>query len=74
MTNDEKYEYWIEAVRRSISDLKYEKRNLQKRMNENRQKMAEYRNILKRLEQERMKAREQNDEDHADAEPASCVG
>ena len=41
MTNDEKYEYWIAAVLRTISDLQYERKNLQKQMEENRKKMKD---------------------------------
>ena len=74
MTNDEKYEYWIAAVLRSISDLQYERKNLQQRMEENRKQMAECKDILNRLEEERRAEHERERQNHANAEPAPVVG
>ena len=74
MTNDEKYEYWIAAVLRTISDLQYERKNLQKQMEENRRKMNECQSILNRLEEERRAEHDREHPDHADAEPAPVVG
>ena len=74
MTNDEKYEYWIAAVNRTISDLQYERKNLQKHIDENRRQMAECRDILNRLEEERRAEHERERQNHANAEPAPVVG
>lgn len=74
MTNDEKYEYWIAAVNRTISDLQYERKNLQKHMEENRKQMAECKDILSRLEEERRAEHERERQNHANAEPAPVVG
>lgn len=74
MTNDEKYEYWIAAVLRTISELQYDRKNLQKQMEENKKKMSECQDILNRLEEERRAEHERERQNHANAEPAPVVG
>jgi len=73
VTNGEKYEYWIAEIRNALSDLRYEKKNLQKRMHENSQRTAEYKKTLKRLEEERRKEHERAQGD-ADVQSRSAVG
>ena len=58
MTNDEKYQYWIEAVEREIAMLKDDRKRLNKKIIENRQNIASMTNTLRKLKQERRQAHE----------------
>ena len=71
--SDTVLDFQINALRRAMEDLQYEKRQLQQRMNTNRQKMAEFRAALKKLE-ERRKTYERNSTDHADVQPGAAMG
>lgn len=67
-------DFRIDAIRRCMADLNYERKELNRRMNGNRQKMAECRNTLRKLEEERRKGLEREHQDHAVHEPAPTVG
>ena len=66
-------DFQIDALRRCMAELNYEKKELNRRMNTNRQKAAECRKSLRRLEEERRKEHERAQGD-ADVQPGSAVG
>lgn len=74
MTNDERYVYWISAVRQSIAEAVRDQEHLKKLMAENRRQLTEYRWILQRLEDERRMENERSHQGHADVEPSPAVG
>lgn len=74
MTNDERYVYWISAVRQSIAEAVRDQEHLKALMAENRRQLTEYRGILQRLEDERRMENERAHQGHADVEPSSAVG
>ena len=56
MTNDEKYQYWIEEVEREIARLKDERKRLNKHLIANKQSIASMTNTLRKLKDERKRA------------------
>lgn len=58
MSNDEKFQYWIEAVEREIAMLKDDRKRLNKKIIENRQSIASMQNTLRKLKEERRRAHE----------------
>lgn len=58
MNNDEKFQYWIEAVEREIAMLKDDRKRLNKKIIENRQSIASMQNTLRKLKDERRRAHE----------------
>lgn len=58
MTNDEKYQYWIDEVEREIVRLKDERKRLNKHLIANKQSIASMTNTLRKLKDERKHAQE----------------
>ena len=56
MTNDEKYQYWIDAIEREIALLKDDRKRINKKLIENKQSIASMTNTLRKLKADRRKS------------------